>query len=69
MRRLSLPRQVVYQLLLALVALFVLVPIWGMLRLAFDGALTGAPGRPGASVRCTSMEADRRTPPDRQSVL
>jgi len=43
MRRLSLPRQILYQLLLALVALFVLVPIWGMLRLAFDGALTGAP--------------------------
>jgi arabinogalactan oligomer/maltooligosaccharide transport system permease protein len=43
MRRPSLPRQIVYQLLLALVALFVLVPIWGMVRLAFDGALTGAP--------------------------
>lgn len=43
MRRLSLPRQVAYQLLLALVALFVLLPIWGMLRLAFDAALKGAP--------------------------
>ena len=30
-------------LLLILVALFVLLPIWGMLRLAFDGALKGAP--------------------------
>jgi arabinogalactan oligomer/maltooligosaccharide transport system permease protein len=29
--------------LLILVALFVLLPIWGMLRLAFDGALKGAP--------------------------
>ena len=43
MRRLSLPRQVAYQLLLALVALFVFLPIWGMLRLAFDAALKGAP--------------------------
>lgn len=43
MRRLSLPRQVAYQLLLALVAFFVLLPIWGMLRLAFDAALKGAP--------------------------
>ena len=43
MRKLSLPRQVAYQLLLALVALFVLLPIWGMLRLAFDAALKGAP--------------------------
>ncbi len=43
MRRVSLPRQIATQLILALVALFVLVPIWGMLRLAFDGALKGAP--------------------------
>jgi arabinogalactan oligomer/maltooligosaccharide transport system permease protein len=43
MRKLSLPKQVTYQLLLALVGLFVLLPIWGMLRLAFDAALKGAP--------------------------
>jgi arabinogalactan oligomer/maltooligosaccharide transport system permease protein len=36
-------RQAGYQLLLALVALFVLAPIWGMMRLAFDAALRGAP--------------------------
>jgi arabinogalactan oligomer/maltooligosaccharide transport system permease protein len=43
MRRLSIRRQLAYQLVLALVALFVLLPIWGMLRLAFDAALKGAP--------------------------
>ena len=43
MRRLSPGRQIVTYLLLILVALFVLLPIWGMLRLAFDGALKGAP--------------------------
>ena len=43
MRRLTIPRQIAYQVLLALVALFVLLPIWGMLRLAFDASLTGAP--------------------------
>jgi arabinogalactan oligomer/maltooligosaccharide transport system permease protein len=36
-------RQLRYQLLLGLVALFVLVPIWGMMRLAFDASLRGAP--------------------------
>jgi arabinogalactan oligomer/maltooligosaccharide transport system permease protein len=30
-------------LLLALVALFVLLPLWGMVRLAFDASLVGAP--------------------------
>ena len=43
MRRLSPGRQIVTYTLLILVALFVLLPIWGMLRLAFDGALKGAP--------------------------
>ena len=43
MRRLSPGRQIVTYALLILVALFVLLPIWGMLRLAFDGALKGAP--------------------------
>jgi len=43
MRRLSPGRQIVTYVLLILVALFVLLPIWGMLRLAFDGALKGAP--------------------------
>jgi len=43
MRRLSPGRQIVTYALLILVALFVLLPIWGMLRLAFDAALKGAP--------------------------
>jgi arabinogalactan oligomer/maltooligosaccharide transport system permease protein len=43
MRRPSLTKQLAYQLGLALVALFVLLPIWGMARLAFDGALSSAP--------------------------
>ena len=43
MHRLSPSRQILTYLLLILVALFVLLPIWGMLRLAFDGALKGAP--------------------------
>jgi arabinogalactan oligomer/maltooligosaccharide transport system permease protein len=43
MRRLSPGRQIGTYILLILVALFVLLPIWGMLRLAFDGALKGAP--------------------------
>jgi arabinogalactan oligomer/maltooligosaccharide transport system permease protein len=43
MRRPSFLKQVGYQLALALVALFVLLPIWGMMRLAFDAALKGAP--------------------------
>jgi arabinogalactan oligomer/maltooligosaccharide transport system permease protein len=43
MRKLSLRKQVVYQLGLALVALFVLLPLWGLARLAFDGALKSTP--------------------------
>ena len=43
MRRLPLPKQFAYQLVLALVGIFVLLPIYGMLRLAFDAGLKGAP--------------------------
>jgi len=43
MRRLSLPRQLITQAVLLLLGMFVLVPIFGMLRLAFDGSLHGAP--------------------------
>jgi len=43
MRRLSPGRQIATYVLLILVSLFVLLPIWGMLRLAFDAALKGAP--------------------------
>jgi len=43
MRRISLFRQITTQLLLAICGLFVVLPIWGMVRLAFDGALKGRP--------------------------
>ena len=43
MRKPTWAEQIAYQLGLALVALFVLLPIWGMARLAFDAALKGAP--------------------------
>ena len=36
-------KQAVYQLLLALVALFVLLPVWGLAYLAFDGGVKGWP--------------------------
>ena len=43
MRNISLFRQIITQLLLALVGFFVLLPIWGIARLAFDGSLKGRP--------------------------
>ena len=43
MRRVTKRQQVVIQLGLVAVALFVLVPIWGLARLALDGAIKGAP--------------------------
>ena len=43
MRKLSPGRQIIIQLLLVLIGLFVLLPIWGMARLALDEALRGAP--------------------------
>lgn len=43
MHRISFLRQLVTQLSLALIGLFVMLPIWGMARLAFDGSLKGRP--------------------------
>jgi arabinogalactan oligomer/maltooligosaccharide transport system permease protein len=43
MRDMSLRKQIAFQVGLALVALFVILPIWGMARLAFDGALKSTP--------------------------
>jgi ABC-type glycerol-3-phosphate transport system permease component len=43
MRKPRIWQQIAYQLGLALVGLFVLGPIWGMVRLALDGAIKGAP--------------------------
>lgn len=43
MRKISLFRQVATQLGLAIIGTFVLLPIWGMARLAFDGSLLSRP--------------------------
>jgi len=43
MHKLKWPQQLGYQMLLILIGLFVLLPIWGMARIALDGALHGAP--------------------------
>jgi len=43
MRKISWPRQLATQLALALIGFFVLLPIWGIARLAFDGSLKGRP--------------------------
>lgn len=43
MRNLSPLRQAVTQLALTVVGFFVLLPIWGIVRLAFDGSLIGRP--------------------------
>jgi arabinogalactan oligomer/maltooligosaccharide transport system permease protein len=43
MRKISLLRQLGTQLALILVGFFVILPIWGMARLAFDGSLKGRP--------------------------
>lgn len=43
MRKISWPRQLLTQLALALIGFFVLLPVWGIARLAFDGSLKGRP--------------------------
>ena len=43
MRRISIWRQIFTQLSLFVIGLFVILPIWGMVRLAFDGSLRGRP--------------------------
>ena len=43
MRKISFPRQLATQILLALIGFFVILPIWGMARLSFDGSLKGRP--------------------------
>lgn len=43
MRKISLLWQIGTQLALAVVGFFVVLPIWGMVRLAFDGSLRGRP--------------------------
>lgn len=43
MLKISFWRQVITQLSLFIIGLFVILPVWGMARLAFDGALRGRP--------------------------
>lgn len=43
MRKMTLFRQVISQVLLLIIGLFVIIPIWSTSRLAFDGALVGRP--------------------------
>lgn len=43
MRKISPFRQLVTQLALVVVGFFVILPIWGVIRLAFDGTLIGRP--------------------------
>lgn len=43
MRKLKWWQQLLYQLGFVLIALFVLVPLWGLAQMAFDGSLSGWP--------------------------
>jgi arabinogalactan oligomer/maltooligosaccharide transport system permease protein len=43
MRNISTARQVATQLALAMVGIFVLIPIWALLNVSFDASLTGPP--------------------------
>ncbi len=43
MRKITHLRQFVSQVLLALIGLYVMLPIWGIIRLAFDGSLIARP--------------------------
>ncbi len=43
MHKISFIRQLLTQITLVFVGLFVILPIWGMVRLAFDGSLIGRP--------------------------
>lgn len=43
MHKISALRQITTQFLLAVIGLFVILPIWGMIRLAFDGSLKSRP--------------------------
>ena len=43
MRKISWFQQGITQVILVLIGLYVIIPIWGILRLAFDGSLMGRP--------------------------
>lgn len=43
MRKITLAQQILTQVILLLVALFVLIPLWGLLRTALDGSIKSVP--------------------------
>jgi ABC-type glycerol-3-phosphate transport system permease component len=43
MHKISFPRQIASQIVLVLIGLYVTLPIWGIIRLAFDGSLLARP--------------------------
>ncbi len=43
MRKISAFRQITSQIILVMIGLYVILPIWGMIRLAFDGSLIARP--------------------------
>jgi len=43
MRKIKWWQQLLYQLGFVLIALFVIVPLWGLAQMAFDGSLSGWP--------------------------
>jgi len=43
MRRISFASQIIYQSIFVIVGLFVLLPLWGLAQMAFDGSLRGWP--------------------------
>jgi ABC-type glycerol-3-phosphate transport system permease component len=61
LRRISLGQQLAYQITLALVGLFVLVPIWGMAQMAFDASIKGWPIQFQAWPKVWSLEVFRQT--------
>jgi len=57
MRKLSALRQVTSQAVLAVIGLYVILPIWGIIRLAFDGSLIARPTEFRWLPKAFSMEA------------
>jgi ABC-type glycerol-3-phosphate transport system permease component len=53
-------QQLRYQLALALIALFVLLPVWGMVRIALDGSIKGAPSEFSLWPKEITLDAFRR---------
>lgn len=60
MRKMPFSQQLRYQLALALIALFVLLPVWGMVRIALDGSIKGAPSEFSLWPKEITLDAFRR---------